>query len=191
MAVKGGGASYGQQDDTLVEVTVYTQNKKRFIWGCIWEIFFMLVGIGALSVSIGCFTTANQEKDNGEWLQIATGVLILLTVVPISLFLLFFLPHVFFSAVSISEGGIFLPRGFLLFRKRVNFTDISKINIESSGNVEVKVNGKAYVISGKLQGLSQLLWYIHAKHPHISCDEFVLKRISMWEAHQTASSMNL
>ena len=99
--------------------------------GCLWECFCVLLAIGALTVGIGCLVTADQEKDNGEWLQISTGILIIILVFPLSLFLIVFLPHVFFTAIYVTETDISLPRSIFLLRTMVPLSSISKLSTET------------------------------------------------------------
>ena len=169
------------KDEAVIETNVYTQTKGRFLLGCFWEIFLFCVLISSFVVSIGCLATANQEADNGEWLQITTGVLILILVIPLLGFLLVFLPHFFFSAVSLDNDGLMLPRSFLLLRTYVRYSDIKELTVDTSGAVIVHAD-KKYLLSAHIDGLSQLLWYLVSNHSHIRSDEFVQRRISNWEA---------
>ena len=181
------GSLYVEQDASEVRSTIYTQSRARFIWGCLWECFCVLLAIGALTVGIGCLVTADQEKDNGEWLQISTGILIIILVFPLSLFLIVFLPHVFFTAIYVTETDISLPRSIFLLRTMVPLSSISKLSTETSGSIKVVTSSnKNYWIPGKVEGLAQLLWFIIDCNPHIRYDEFVDNRISIWKEDITS-----
>lgn len=182
---------YSKEEDIILS-TVYRQNKFRFLLGCFWVAFVIVIFFSSFVISIGCLATADQEKDNGEWLQITVGVLILILFMPLMFCLTIFLPHFFISAITVSKDGIVLPRSILLLRQYVSFSDITSLNVDTNGYVVFKTrNDKKYSVSSNVEGFPQVLWYITEKYKNINCDEFIERRILRWEnSRENATESN-
>lgn len=163
-----------------VQTVIYGQSKSRFLIGCFWIIAVTLGILGLLGVSAECFLSATTDKEH-EWLYILIGSIILIFLVPFLLMLNCYLPHFFISAIIVNEDGILLPLPFLLVRKFVLFSDLRKMYVETNGLacVETKEH-KKFLIPHKIDGLSQLLWYISEKSNKLQTDEFIECRIKQW-----------
>ena len=171
---------YYSKDEDVIEASVFTQSRQRFLMGCAAELLFAFVMVGCFVVGIACLATAEEEKDNKEWLQITTGVLLLILATPLSALMLSYLPHNFISALRVNSNEILLPRTIFLLRTTIPLSYFRSMRIDITHSVILE-GEKSFWISGHTVGLSQLLWFIRSSNPSIKCDEYVLKRIAMWE----------
>src|SRR3990167_10718259 len=93
--------NYTSQNEDQILNNLYTQSKKRFFY-CIGALLaFTILGCAIFTVSIGCLSTVNREPEDSEWIQIVTGVALLVFVTPLAFSVLFVVPHFFITVVKL------------------------------------------------------------------------------------------
>ena len=173
--------NYTSQNEDQILNNLYTQSKKRFFY-CIGALLaFTILGCAIFTVSIGCLSTVNREPEDSEWIQIVTGVALLVFVTPLAFSVLFVVPHFFITVVKLDKNGIYLPKRLLLLRQYVSYNDIQSAYVEPSGAIFIRTNaGKSYQLPEQLLGVSQILWFLSQQNKNISADVYIKRRVEQW-----------